>query len=56
LFRVEKGRRTRWLLIDDVMGEPAPRQTNRHAETAKALANVVPLRRDKTDAPPAGDA
>jgi hypothetical protein len=47
-------------LIDDVMGEPAPRpakkRPSRHAKPAKAPPNIVPLRRRPDDAPPAGDA
>ncbi len=46
-------------LIDDVLGEPAPRPTRKRSpkrKPAKAPANVVPLRRDQGATPPAGDA
>jgi hypothetical protein len=47
-------------LIDDVVREPASRrakkQPTRRSQTAKKPANVIPLKRDRADAPPAGDA
>lgn len=46
-------------LIDDVIGEPAPRpatkRPSRRPRNTKTSPNIVPIRRQADDAPPAGD-